>query len=83
MLGVHHPTDVLAGKVAGAGRALLCWMCADGIKLGSPPDSHGDHKKLRFEAGKRSIKLPKSCPKICYCLHLVSLFRIFFLVLKQ
>ncbi|MEO6876312.1 MAG: phosphatase PAP2 family protein [Opitutaceae bacterium] len=28
MLGVHYPSDVLAGWAAGAGWALLCWMIA-------------------------------------------------------
>lgn len=32
ILGVHYPTDVLAGWTAGTAWALLCWMAANWLK---------------------------------------------------
>lgn len=36
-LGVHYPTDVLAGWSFGAGWAILCWIAASRFREGSPP----------------------------------------------
>lgn len=44
-LGVHYPTDVLAGWCAGTGWALFCWFVADWL---------GRRGKLQEETGERS-----------------------------
>jgi undecaprenyl-diphosphatase len=31
-MGVHYPTDVLAGWLAGLGWAILCWLVANRIE---------------------------------------------------
>ncbi len=42
-LGVHWPTDVLAGWAAGAGWALLCWIVADWLeRRGALSPASGD-----------------------------------------
>lgn len=38
-LGVHYPTDVLAGWIAGAVWALLCLMAAQWLRRRAPPDN--------------------------------------------
>lgn len=42
-LGVHYPTDVIAGWMAGAAWALSCWIIADWL---------GRHGALRRETGE-------------------------------
>lgn len=43
-LGVHWPTDVLAGWAAGAGWALLCWLLARWLNRHGKLDDHLDGK---------------------------------------
>jgi undecaprenyl-diphosphatase len=40
-LGVHYPTDVLAGWAAGLGWALLCWLVARYLQYRGTVESPG------------------------------------------
>jgi undecaprenyl-diphosphatase len=43
-LGVHWPSDVLAGWMAGACWALLCWLVASRIGLGRDGENNGNSR---------------------------------------
>jgi len=42
-LGVHWPTDVLAGWTAGASWATLCWLVARKLQARHQVEREGEH----------------------------------------
>lgn len=55
-LGVHYPTDVLAGWTAGLAWALLCWLVARSLQR------HGKVEKDTEEAPEPGARTPRVTP---------------------
>lgn len=47
LLGVHYPTDVLAGWVAGLVWALLCWTVERGLQRRGKVEGVGEYESMR------------------------------------